>query len=349
MIERSTSIKQRGWSELRSRLWPQTSDDGHASEIAHICSNPDRLSAFVAYNDAAEPVGFVEAAARTDYVNGTSSSPVGFIEGIYVVPNARHRGVGRALVRAAEAWARTMGCREMASDARIENDAGHAFHRAVGFAETQRVVYFRKDLTVEALPSAGLTETMPTHSPEFMRYSAPDPGALARDIDGAREKLAEAIRVRDTVATVDHAADLGSMLTTARKEAEAIRLLQAHATLAEIHADHEASAWYWNALGTALQYSGHHVEAERHFAKATELSRAAGWSGILAMTLHHWGRSLAEQCRFDEAEDRFSEALRIRIEIGEPRQEKSRQALRVLAELRGGGNFIPRNGSADPN
>jgi tetratricopeptide (TPR) repeat protein len=171
-------------------------------------------------------------------------------------------------------------------------------------------------------------------TPEFMRYSAPDPAALARDIERARGKLANAIRERDSLATVEHAADLASMLTTARRESEAVRLLQSHAALAEVHAEHEPSAWYWNALATALQYTGQHVEAERYFAKATELSRSAGWSSILAMTLHHWGRSLAEQRRFEEAEDRLSEALALRIRIGEPRQERSRQALQVLAELR---------------
>ena len=149
MIERSTSIQHRGWLVLRGELWPHCPNEEHVSEMNAICSSPDRLSAFVAYDDASQPIGFVEAAARTDYVNGTSSSPVGFIEGIYVVPSDRQRCVGRALVSAAEAWARDIGCREIASDARIENEPSHAFHRAVGFAETQRVVYFRKDLTVK--------------------------------------------------------------------------------------------------------------------------------------------------------------------------------------------------------
>ena len=102
--------------------------------------------AFVAYGDGGEPIGFIEASLRSDYVNGTSSSPVGFIEGLYVVERARGRGVGRALVQAAERWAREHGCREMASDVLLENESGHAAHRALGFEETDRVVYFRKNL-----------------------------------------------------------------------------------------------------------------------------------------------------------------------------------------------------------
>jgi tetratricopeptide (TPR) repeat protein len=172
---------------------------------------------------------------------------------------------------------------------------------------------------------------------EFMRYSAPDIDALIRDIGTTRDKLAEAVREKNALAIVDHAADLGSMLTTARNEAEAIQVLQAHASLAELHAEHEPSAWYWNALATALQYTGRRAEAELYFARAVELGRAAGWSQILAMTLHHWGRSLAEQHRFDEAEECFTEALAIRVQLGEPRQERSRQALLALAELRRSG------------
>jgi tetratricopeptide (TPR) repeat protein len=169
---------------------------------------------------------------------------------------------------------------------------------------------------------------------EFMRYTAPDPDALVRDIGVMREKLDRAIREKNTLATIDHAADLGSMLTTARMEPEAVRLLQAHASLAEVQPEHEPSAWYWNALGTALQYTDRRAEAERHFAKAVELSRAGGWSRILAMALHHWGRSLAEQRRFDEAEECFEEALAIRVRLEEPRQERSREALQALAALR---------------
>jgi aminoglycoside 6'-N-acetyltransferase I len=146
MIEHCTSIKHSGWIELRRELWPQCSDSEHLAEMSATCSSPIRASAFVAKNKAARAVGFVEVAARTDYVNGTNASPVGFIEGIYVIPNARKRGIGRELIAAAETWARDVGCRELASDARIDNEMSHAFHRSVGFAETERVVYFRKDL-----------------------------------------------------------------------------------------------------------------------------------------------------------------------------------------------------------
>ena len=93
-----------------------------------------------------KPVGFVEATVRNDYVNGCATSPVVFLEGVYVEPWARRQGAARALVGAAEEWGRKMDCREFASDALLENSDSHAMHRALGFEETERVVYFRKDL-----------------------------------------------------------------------------------------------------------------------------------------------------------------------------------------------------------
>lgn len=161
MIERCASAGNPGWLELRRELWPHCEEADHLAEMTATCSNPDRLSAFLAKDEAQRPVGFVEAALRTDYVNGTHSSPVGFVEGIYVIPSARRRGFARALVRAAEAWARTNGCREMASDARIENESSQAMHRALGFAETMRVVYFRKELAAEVRADAHAPNASP--------------------------------------------------------------------------------------------------------------------------------------------------------------------------------------------
>lgn len=101
----------------------------------------------MAYSSSRDPIGFVEAALRTDYVNGTESSPVAFVEGIYVVLEARRKGVAAALISAVESWARSLGCTELASDALLDNQSSHAFHRALGFEETERVVYFRKALS----------------------------------------------------------------------------------------------------------------------------------------------------------------------------------------------------------
>lgn len=146
MIEPCTSVDQPGWLDLRMALWPEGSPQDHLDEMASFLEQPERYVQFVAYGPDREPLGFVEASMRTDYVNGTETSPVAFLEGLYVVSEARCQGIARELVTAVEAWGERIGCSELASDALLENELSHAVHRALGFAETERVVYFRKAL-----------------------------------------------------------------------------------------------------------------------------------------------------------------------------------------------------------
>lgn len=131
------------WSGLRAALWPDEMAR-HASDIADILEHPERAIAFLAFDDVGAAVGFAEASLRSDYANGTDSSPVGFLEGLYVVPEQQRRGIGRALVAAVEQWTRALGCSELASDTLLDNANGHAAHAAYGFEETERVIYFRK-------------------------------------------------------------------------------------------------------------------------------------------------------------------------------------------------------------
>ncbi len=144
VIERCRSLDQAGWLSLRQALWPHCTAAEHHTEMSRYLSDPDRFAQFVCYGPTGEPLGFAEAAVRTDHVNGASSSPVPFLEGIYVVPRARRQGHARTLFEAVEAWARRLGYSEVASDALVDNEASHDMHRALGFRETQRVVFFAK-------------------------------------------------------------------------------------------------------------------------------------------------------------------------------------------------------------
>lgn len=148
-IQPCTSVAQQGWLALRAALWPDSSPEAHVAEMATFMAEPQRYCQFVAYAESGAPVGFVEASLRTDYVNGTSTSPVVFLEGVYVAPQTRQHGIGRALVKAVETWGRSLDCTEFASDALLDNELSHAVHRALGFVKTERVVYFCK-----ALPGA---------------------------------------------------------------------------------------------------------------------------------------------------------------------------------------------------
>lgn len=133
------------WARLRHALWPDEPLEKRRAECHETLAadGADRV-AFVALARNGAVIGFAEGSLRHDYVNGCDTSPVAFLEGIHVDPAHRASGVGRTLVAAVEAWGAGLGCTELGSDALLENLASHAFHAAVGFEETERVVCFRK-------------------------------------------------------------------------------------------------------------------------------------------------------------------------------------------------------------
>lgn len=145
-LERCTSVEQPGWLDLRRVLWPDATLDDHRGYMAMALAEPERFLQLMLYDEACAPVGFIEGSIRSDYVNGTETSPVGFVEGVYVAPPWRRQGVARRLFDGVAEWARARGCRELASDALLENETSQRAHRALGFRETERVVYFVKKL-----------------------------------------------------------------------------------------------------------------------------------------------------------------------------------------------------------
>lgn len=136
---------QADWIRLRTDLWPESPDDHRAEIPAHFTNPPNDAECFVAQSPDGRVVGFAEVRLR-QYAEGCVTSPVGYLEGIYVEPAFREMGFARGLVLAGEAWARSHGCTELASDRALDNAASGAFHRAAGFQEVERVVCYRKDL-----------------------------------------------------------------------------------------------------------------------------------------------------------------------------------------------------------
>lgn len=148
------------WVRMRTALWP---DDGeHGDDVdAFFATGTFRWSeallpwrVLVAERPAGSLCGFVEASIRP-FVDGCTTRPVGYVEGWFVDPAVRRQGIGRRLVRAAEAWAAAHGCGEMASDALLGNAVSHEAHTALGFEESGRLVHFRKRLDRPSDGAAG--------------------------------------------------------------------------------------------------------------------------------------------------------------------------------------------------
>lgn len=145
MIKRCTWLDHAGWLPLREALWPGSAADNERDTLSML-NAPHRYLVLTCVDANGQTQGFAEASIREDYVNGTSTSPVAFLEGLFVAPGSRNQGIARQLVAGVEQWARDMNCAELASDALLDNHASHAMHQALGFAETERVVYFLKPL-----------------------------------------------------------------------------------------------------------------------------------------------------------------------------------------------------------
>ena len=100
---------------------------------------------FIAEEDG-QAVGFAQCALRHDYVEGTETSPVGYLEGIFVDEAHRRRGYAVRLLSACESWAKEKGCREFASDCELTNTDSLKFHLSLGFTEANRIICFTKNL-----------------------------------------------------------------------------------------------------------------------------------------------------------------------------------------------------------
>jgi aminoglycoside 6'-N-acetyltransferase I len=133
------------WLRMRRALWPDCPLEQHLAEMAEYGPDGQGMVTFVASRTEGGLCGFLEASLR-QFAAGCVSRPVGYIEGWYVDPDARVQGIGGALVRAAEAWAVAQGCTEMASDCVLGNEVSWAAHLALGYAETERLIHFKRSL-----------------------------------------------------------------------------------------------------------------------------------------------------------------------------------------------------------
>lgn len=133
-----------GWSALRAQLWPTESATEHAVSAAQVIS-AGGTDALLAFDVQGRLVGFVEVSLRP-IAEGCESSPVGYVEGWFVIPGQRGTGVGRRLMLAAEDWARSRGCTEMASDTELENLASQEAHERLGYERVATLVVYRRSL-----------------------------------------------------------------------------------------------------------------------------------------------------------------------------------------------------------
>ena len=129
---------------LAQQLWPHHEAAQLQEEFEPLLEDAN-AAVFLAFSDDM-PVGFAQCQLRHDYVEGTASSPVGYLEGIFVVPAYQKQGIARALLASCEKWAKEQGCVEFASDCELSNTNSLRFHLSMGFEEANRIICFTKNL-----------------------------------------------------------------------------------------------------------------------------------------------------------------------------------------------------------
>ena len=131
-------------AEMAVQLWSSHTVDELEKEFADLL-NDGRTAFFIKFvNDV--PVGFAQCSLRNEYVEGTSSSPVGYLEGIFVCEKYRNKGIAKELLTNCEKWAKTNDCVEFASDCDLDNIASLKFHKAMEFVEVNRIICFKKNI-----------------------------------------------------------------------------------------------------------------------------------------------------------------------------------------------------------
>lgn len=137
-------------ARLRHALWPDVSVEEHGRELTAILNGTAALTmpliTLIAEERDGTLVGFVEADLRSHADGCDPARPVGYIEGWYIAETHRRRGIGTKLLAAAEEWARSKGCVEMASDALIANQVSQHAHEALGYEVVDRCVHYRRTL-----------------------------------------------------------------------------------------------------------------------------------------------------------------------------------------------------------
>ena len=129
---------------MAQKLWKDVEDH----EVTRLLEENSQAKQHIllAKTEDLHPIGFAIFSIRTDYVEGASHTPTGYLEGIFVEKEFRNQDIARSFVQLGEEWCRSHGCTQLASDTWVTDTRSRAFHQAVGFKEEDVLVHFIKDI-----------------------------------------------------------------------------------------------------------------------------------------------------------------------------------------------------------
>ena len=143
-IKKASAEDAEAVAVMAAKMWTNHTADELAEGFAAAINSPD--SAVFLLSDDDKAIGFAQCGLRHDYVEGTNSSPVGYLEGIFVEEPYRKQGCAKQLLECCEEWVKEKGCSEFASDCEHDNEISRQFHLGLGFREANRIICFTKQL-----------------------------------------------------------------------------------------------------------------------------------------------------------------------------------------------------------
>lgn len=144
MIKKAEIKDSSSLAHMAVKMWQDSSVLELEEEFKEIIHN-DNAVVLIKFVDE-KPIGFAQCSLRFDYVEGTQTSPVGYLEGIFVYEQYRNNGYAKELLTACEQLAKEKNCSEFASDCELDNHNSYKFHMAAGFTEANRIICFKKHI-----------------------------------------------------------------------------------------------------------------------------------------------------------------------------------------------------------
>jgi GNAT superfamily N-acetyltransferase len=128
-------------AELGGQLGYTATRQQIATRLAGVEAEPSSR-VLVAENGDGRVVGWLHVAARTQLTEDCCAE----ILGLVVDESARGAGIGAALIRAAEEWARSEGCARIRVRSRDTRERAHRFYERAGYERNKVQLVLLKPL-----------------------------------------------------------------------------------------------------------------------------------------------------------------------------------------------------------
>lgn len=133
------------WLDMSIKLFKDYPPKDVEQDLIQMANSPKHKT-FLAKTNG-QTIGFITVSIRTDYVEGSKTSPVGYVEAIYVNTEYRKQGLAKLLFQKGEQWTKFQGCSEIGSDTWDWNIPAQEFHQKLGFKKEDVLVHFIKKIS----------------------------------------------------------------------------------------------------------------------------------------------------------------------------------------------------------